>query len=338
VKQTLWGSGGFEPRDHGAGIAWGISGFHRWHYLPTQTQFISFSKDSAEEMRSMADSGSALRVEDWQPAIDVRTKDNNTVSIDVTVNYRIIPGQGHRILEESLKNAYRDRVRSQVTGVLREELAKLSSEEYQSTEKRIARTEETLTVLRRELAEFFVEPLDVFIRQVYFPADYERKLQEKQYLNQRKLLDFALTGQATQQTEVAKFQKQTEKEVKSLTQEWEKRIQTVKSEMQVHIAGIQAAAEVYARETRAQGEAERDIAIANGKLAVEKAEALRDELRNAALDTRGGRIRLALDAVENLRIPRVVLNSDDPAVPMLLDLDRMTELLVGETREPARDP
>lgn len=339
VKQTLWGAGGFEPRDFGTGLAWGVTGYHRWHYLPTQTQFINFAKESGEEMRSMSDGGGPLEVEDWQPAIDVRTKDNNTVSIDVTVNYRILPGQGHRILEESLKNAYRDRVRSQVTGVLREELAKLSSEEYQSTEKRIRRTEETLVVLREALAAFFVEPLDVFIRQVYFPADYERKLQEKQYLNQRKLLDMALTGQAAQQMEVAKFQKQTENEVKTRTQDWEKRIQTKRSEVQVLIAEIQAAAEVYARETRAQGEAERDISIANGKLAIEKAEALRDELRNAALDTRGGRIRLALDAVENLRIPRVVLNSDDPAVPMLLDLDRMTKLLVGEEgAAPARTP
>jgi hypothetical protein len=38
---------------------------------------------------------------------------------------------------------------------------------------------------------------------------------------------------------------------------------------------------------------------------------------------------LALTAVENLNMPEVILNSDDPAVPMLLDLSQMTRLFVG---------
>ena len=110
------------------------------------------------------------------------------------------------------------------------------------------------------------------------------------------VLDRALTQQATQQTDVQKFQKQTEKEVKIKTQDWEKRIQEKRSEYQVLIAEINAQAALYAAETRAKGDAERDIAVARGNLAIEKAEALRDELRNEALDTQGGRIKLALDA------------------------------------------
>lgn len=330
VKQTLWGSGGFDQEDYGTGLVWGVSGYHRWHFLPTQTQFLHFGEGAQQAKGIMRKSETLLQVEDWQPAVEVRTKDNNQVSIDVTITYRIMPGKGYRILEESLKNAYRGRVRSQVTGVLRDELAKLTSEEYQTTEMRIQREKETLAVLRGELAKFFVEPLDVFIRRVHFPVDYERKLQEKQLLNQQKLLDTALTQQAAQQTEVAKYRKQTDKMVKVLTEDWEKRIQEKRSEYQVLIAQINAEAEVYAQETRAQGNAERDISIAEGKLAIEKAEALRDDLRNRALDTQGGRIKLALDAVSNLRIPKVTLNSDDPAVPMLLDLEQMTRLLVGE--------
>ena len=332
VKQALWGSGGMDEKDYGTGLAWGIVGIHRWHYLPTQTQFMHFAEGAAQAKTKMRRGESPLEFEHWEPAVEVRTRDNNTVSIDVTVTYHIVPGKGHRILQESLKTTYRDQVRSRVRGILREELAKLSSEEYQSTEIRLRRGAETLTVLGEALSEYFVEPQDVFIRRVHFPVDYEQKLQEKQYLNQKKLLDTALTQQAGQQTEVAKFQKQTDKERKIKTQDWEKRIQEKRSEYQVLIAEINASAEVYAAEIRATGDAERDVAIANGNLAIEKAEALRDQLRNEALDTQGGRIKLALEAVENLNVPRVVLNSDDPAVPMLLDLDQMTRLLVGESR------
>ena len=330
VKQALWGAGGFDQKDYGTGLAWGITGYHRWHFLPTQTQFLHFAEGAQDARRIMKRADSPLEFEDWQPAVDVRTRDNNTVSIDVTITYRIMPEHGYKILQNSLKNAYRDRVRSQVKGVLLQELANLTSEQYQGTENRIRSAAETLEVLREELSGFFVEPQDVFIRRVRFPDDYEIKLQEKQYLNQKKLLDTALTQQAGQQTEVAKFQKQTDREVKVRTQDWEKKIQSKRSEYEVLIAEINAEAAVYSAETRATGAAERDIAIAGGNLAIEKARALRDALRNEALDSQGGRIKLALDAVENLQIPRVVLNSDDPAVPMLLDLGEMTELLVGE--------
>ena len=331
VKQALWGSGGYVQEDHGTGLVWGVTGVHRWHFLPTQTQFIHFAEGARDTERLMRKGESLLEFEDYESAVDVRTRDNNTVFVDVTMTYRILPGKGHVLVEEGYKTSYRDQVRSRAKTVIREDLANLTSEDFQSTETRLDRADKTLEILKKELAQYYVEPLDIFIRGVHFPADYESKLQEKQYLNQKKLLDLALTQQAAQQTEVEKYRKQTDKEVKIKTQDWEKQIQAKRSEYEVLIAQINAEANLYAAETMAQGDAERDIAIANGKLAIEKAEALRDQLRNAALDTQGGRIKLALEAVENLHIPTVVLNSDDPAVPMLLDLDQMTRLLVGET-------
>jgi hypothetical protein len=48
-----------------------------------------------------------------------------------------------------------------------------------------------------------------------------------------------------------------------------------------------------------------------------------------ALGTRGGRIFLALRAAQNLAVPSVTLNSNDPRVPLVLDLDELTRVLVG---------
>jgi len=338
VKQALWGSGGYDQQDYGTGLAWAVAGVHRWHFLPTQTQFIHFVEGAREIEGLMRPRESPLEFEDYESPVDVRTRDNNTVYVDVTMTYRILPGRGHTLVEAGYKTSYREQVRSRAKTLIREDLANLSSEEFQSTEIRLTQAGRTLDILKTELAQYYVEPLDVFIRAVHFPADYESKLQEKQYLNQKKLLDEALTQQATQQTDVEKFRKQTDKEVKIKTQDWEKRIQEKRSEYEVLIAQITAEANLYAQETKAQGDAEREIAVANGRLALDKAEALRDQLRNEALDTRGGRIKLALEAVENLNIPTVVLNSDDPAVPMLLDLDQMTRLLVGDPEEAKSEP
>ena len=107
-------------------------------------------------------------------------------------------------------------------------------------------------------------------------------------------------------------------------------MQEKKSEYDVLIATIRADANVYAAEMKAEGDAEKVIAEATGQLALEMAEALRNELRTLALNSEGGRILLALQAAENLNIPSVILNSDDPAVPTILNLSELTKMLVGD--------
>ena len=53
-------------------------------------------------------------------------------------------------------------------------------------------------------------------------------------------------------------------------------------------------------------------------------------MRNQALNTLGGRIYLARLAAENLRFESVTLNSNDPAIPSILDVDGLVKMLVGE--------
>ena len=71
---------------------------------------------------------------------------------------------------------------------------------------------------------------------------------------------------------------------------------------------------------------------------IEKAEALRNQLRTEALNSEGGSILLALDAAQNLNMPKVTLNSDDPAVPLVLDLGQLTQMLIGITGGSASQP
>ncbi len=191
------------------------------------------------------------------------------------------------------------------------------------------RVAEILPILDAEIAQYHCTADQILIRQIRFQKDYEDQLQEKQYLRQLANLDQALTRQAEEEKTVNAIDRQIQAAELRLGQEWEKRIQEKKSEYDVIVAQIRADAAVYARRTRAEGEAERVISTANGRLAVEKAEALRNELRTAALDSDGGRVLLALEAAELLQLPSVVLNSDDPAVPKILDLDSLVKLLVG---------
>ena len=325
VKQVVLGpSKGIVEQDYFTGLVVGISGYHRWHLLPRQTHFLHFT-----ESKGWRESKLARGIEDWQPAIQLRTRDGYTIGLDVTVTYKIKENEAYLILKDGLKDAYRERVRARVISTLREKLAELTSEDLQITNTRLQRASDTLDILTEELAVFHVVPENLFIRRVKFPSQYEIKLQEKQLLRQESQLEKALTEQAGVEKTVKTQTRRIAAEALAAEKTWDREIQEKRSEYQVLIAQINADAELYSQKTIAEGDAERDIAMARGNLALEKAGALRDELRNAALDSIGGRILLALQAVENLQIPEVTLNSDDPAVPLILDLSEMTQLMVG---------
>ena len=185
-------------QDFRTGLVMAIPSYHRWHLLPRQTHFLHFV--SGEKLQ--ASRNTSRGIEDWQQPLELRTKDNNNVTIDVSLTYRIIEGSGYELVEQGLRLSYVERVRSQVLDVLRTELANLTSEDLQLTDKRSERAAETLQVLRNELADFHVEPEDLLIRAVKFLPDYENKLQNKQLLRQESKLEEALTKQAEEDQKV----------------------------------------------------------------------------------------------------------------------------------------
>lgn len=321
VKQSMWG-GGIKEADYPTGFHLGIAGYHKWYLMSAKTHFIHFTKSSQPSARSS-------ETNSQNPPLNVRTRDNNVVTIDVSVAYRIAPGEAHMIVQKGLQMSYPDRVKQKVLGALRAQLSTLSSEDLQSTETRLAKVKDALPVLDAALAEFSCEAESILIRRFSFEPQYEVKLQEKQFLRQKANLDTALTLEAEEQKTVNLIERQIQAAVLQKEQEWEKRIQEKKSEYEILVAEIRAEAKIYEQRTMAEGESGRVIAEANGQLAVEKSEALRNQLRTAALNSEGGSILLALEAAENLQMPSVVLNSDDPAVPMILDLSQLTKLLIG---------
>ena len=321
VKQSQWGGGGIIEDDYKTGFHLGISGYHKWHFLPATTHFIHFTGSKS--------TGNSETVT-YQAPLEIRTADGNTVNYEVSVAYRIKANEAWRIVDEGLKIQYQDRVKSKVTSILRDQLSKLSSEDLQLTETRMKLVQNAFPFLEKSLSEFHCQAESILIRRFGFQVEYEQRLQDKQYLRQQTLLDQALTLVAEQEMTVNLLERQIVAAELAKTQEWEKSIQEKTSEYDVLIATIRADATVYAAETMAEGDAELVISEANGQLALEKAEALRNELRTAALNSKGGRILLALTAAENLDIPKVTLNSDDPNVPMILNLSELTKMLVGE--------
>ncbi len=318
VKQNLLGGGVIE-QDYTTGLGLRIPFVHSWHFIDRRTHFVTFAENDRDTTQGQS-----------RPALEIRTKDNNLATYDLSVTYHVIPDAAHKLVMNGQKEIYRDRVVTTLESVMREELAQLSSEEIFSTDARLRIAEDSLPLLKAAMAEFNVEPEQVLIRAVRFPAGYEERLQDKQLTYQerdlaeaQKLLEDQKAITQTKEAEILAAEKE-------LRGDWDKRLQTVTSQNQVDVAQILAEADVYDKRTRAEAEAASATSIANGQLAIDKAEALRNELRNQALDTVGGRIFLAQQAAENLTFESVTLNSNDPNVPSVIDLDAMVKLLVGD--------
>ncbi|MDP6989899.1 MAG: SPFH domain-containing protein [Planctomycetota bacterium] len=319
VKQALWGGGGVVEKDHHLGYHLGVSGYHKWYLLDKRTHFLNFSERPARS-----------RTGDYRPSLQIRTKDNNVATFDVTVTYRIIEGEGYKIVMEGNRDTYRSRVADRVESTLREELAQLSSEEIYDTTKRIARVEAALVPMTKDMQQYHVQPERILVRAIRFPAGYEKELQEKQITYQKRELAKAERGVEEQQAINGTKNAEIAAAEKTKRGEWDKRLETMRADNKVAIATVLAEAEVYHQRTQAEGEADYQTAVADGQLAVDKAEALRNELRNQALDTTGGRIFLAQKAATNLTFESVTLNSNDPAIPSIIDVNGMVELLIGE--------
>lgn len=331
VRQAMWGGSGLSQEDFTTGTYLGVSGVHKWHFLSRRTHFLHFTQGGSSQSSVRTERGVETTM--FYPPMELRTKDNNQISIDVTVPYHILPGEGWMIVKESRKDQYRGLVKRTVENVLRSELPELSSEDLQSTDKRLAQAEAVLPSLNEQLKEFHVEADSILIRRVQFESEYEAKLQEKQYFTQKALLDSAFALQADEERVTNSIEKQIGAVIKAKTADWDKRLQEQSSDYEVKIAVIDAGARVYESRVRAEGDAEQVRLAAEGQLAVDKAEALRNELRNAILNSKGGRIFLALQAADNLRIPKIVLNSNDPRVPSIIDIAEMSKMLVGEPSE-----
>lgn len=324
VRQGNFG-GGLSQQDYTTGTYFSVTGMHRWHYLPRRTHFLHFSS---------SDTARGDGVSMWEPSMSIRTRDDNEISVDITVPYRIKEGEAWRIVADGHRLSYTDKVRSLARDVLRAELSRLSSEDLQITDLRIQRADQTLPLLNEKLAEFYVEAEAVLVRAVRFQRDYEAKLQDKQYLTQKALLDGALALQAREEQVTNSIEKQIGAEIKKKTAEWDKTIQEERSRYDVLIAEINAQADVYQRRVRAEGEADAVALEAEGQLAIDTAVALRDRLRNEVLDSQGGRIYLALEAARNLQVTDVTLNSNDPRVPLIIDLDELSGMLLGAAESP----
>jgi SPFH domain / Band 7 family len=160
----------------------------------------------------------------------IRTKDNNTIELDVSIPYRITRGEAWKVVDAGnhlmVGESYRfQRFADQaVTSVLREHLAELQTEDFYDTERRLAVTSNALKVMNKSLAQYHIEARTILVRGVYFRLAYEEQLAKIQLNEQQKLLDGAKRAVAERQQALDNFEQQTNAMVSAKEQDWAEHI------------------------------------------------------------------------------------------------------------------
>ena len=185
-----------------------MAGLHTLTLLPSHYLFLDYG------------------TEDGQGLV-IRTRDNNNVFVDVTVPYRIKPGEAHMIMKagnhvDTGNGTFRFQRLAQETtvSVLREGLAALASSDFYHADKRLSVAAETLERLNHELAPLHLEAQAVLVRAVSFRDEYEKQLQQIQLNEQKKLLDAAAQTVAVEQQKLDNFQQGTQARAASAEQKW----------------------------------------------------------------------------------------------------------------------
>ncbi len=210
---------GVVERDLSPGFRTEVVGLHKVQLLPSSYFFLNY-EDAAQ--------------------FTIRTKDNNTVRVDVSIPYRIKVGEAWQITEagnQILDGAgvfrferFADRA---ATDVLNSTLSKLSSEDFYDTTRRLEVAEEALGVLNEKLSEYHLEADAILIRRANFRAEYEVQLRQIQLNEQNKLLDNAKSAVANEQQRLDTYEQQTQALVAASEQNWARKIANLDRAYQV---------------------------------------------------------------------------------------------------------
>ncbi len=163
--------------------------------------------------------------------LSIRTKDNNTVSVDVSVVYHIKKGEAYKLVDEGNhvkdgQGRYRfERLADETSvSVLRETLAQLRSHDFYDTDRRLAVAKTALAKLNESFARLHLEAAKVLIRASYFRPEYEKQLAQIQLNEQQKLLDNAKQQVAKKQQELDNYVQQTKALAERRRQAWAKKL------------------------------------------------------------------------------------------------------------------
>lgn len=295
IKQVIVGADkGIQKTVYSPGLHLITPGAERMHAFPADLQALEMS-DSQREIVS----GSTHRT---VRAIKIQTSEGYTVSVDVTVLYRIEdPYQlmvqiGPGLLYEDAA------VIPRAEQVLRRTLGQLDAEEFYRGDKRERAAVEAQALLDRELRPKGLKVTHVLVRQYRYDQRYQ------QAIEQRKIQDQSVFKN---QAEAAAAQAEAEKN--RIIAEGAAAVQVELTRGEAEVKKLESEADLYRRTKQAEGE-----------LLIKLAQAQGIDLENKALRGAGSENLVGLKMADVLKgTAQIIIPSDGEGGVNPLDLNAM---------------
>ncbi len=295
VKQVVFGAKqGVHAEIYPPGLHLLTPGAERMHLFSADLQVLEMS-DSAAPSAHIPN----LR---QVPALKIQTSEGYTVSVDVTVLYRI--EDAHQVMTQiGPGRLYEDSVViPRAEQQLRRTFGELDAEEFYKGDTREKAADQAQKLLSEELTTRGIKVTHVLVRQYRYDSRYQAAIEGRKIQDQT-----VFKNQAEAQAAQAEAEKNR-----------------IVAEGAANVATESARGEAEVQKLRSEAELYRRTKAAEGELIVRLAKAQGIELENKALRGQGSENMVGLRMAETLRgVEVLVLPSDGEGGTNPLDLNQM---------------
>lgn len=289
---------GVAQKDYAPGWHPDLLFLHSWTVFDATVQTIEMTRDpSSGDQRGRDD-------------VQLKSSDGYTVSLDLTIKYRIKEGEAHKMSRDSGTQSQAHKiVRSLALDTFREVFGSMKTEDFYDPEVREQKTEQARQMLGVKLNDRYIDLLDILIREIVFDPQYEKKILDKKLADQEVELNKSLSVAAEKKGETDKILAEADAEVKVIGREMEAAIVQLRAETERQIASIRAEAQKYATQTIADADLYSAELVSRGTALERSAEAQGERLKALALMGPGGGNYVALRVVEALDLTNIAVST-----------------------------
>ena len=319
-QYALLGDKGVVQKDFGPGWHRNLPLLDTWKIFDATVQTTEFTTEKErQETRKIYSflSSTSRKYLDAAPVggpgqVELKSKDGYTVRLDVTVKYRVKPGEVHKLYKELGSEArYKGIVRDQVQKVIRDIFGTMLTEQFYDPEVRRVKTQEGTKVLNSVLSENSIELIEILIRDIAFDPAYERKILDKKLADQDVELNNWRALAEEKKGETNRIGAETQAKVRVIEQELKAKQLTMKAETDKQIAQIHADARLTAARLSADADLYKAELEAKGTLLEKEASAEGERLKATALNTPGGENLVAFELVEQLNLGEITVSTQN---------------------------
>ncbi len=312
-EYSMFGKKGVVDDDFKPGWHWDIKPIHSWTLFDSTVQTLEMTKDP--HLGSKA----------GQDDIKVQSDDGYSVSVDVTVKYRILKDNAFKLYQSTGSGIkYKSIVRTESQRACMTLFGEMKTEDFYNPDKRRNKEIAVKKILKESLKNYFVDVIDVLIRDVQFDKEYEKKIQLKKLADQDVELNKSMAKAEEQKGKTQVIEAETRRKLNIIRQKQESELVRMEADTNRNIAKIKADYEKYSTQKQADANLIAARQQAEGELLVKTAEAEGEKLRNQAMQGVGGSTIVALEAAKNLNFGDMTISTMNID---LLDLDSMATKL-----------